>query len=110
MHELINYKLEVPLDESEQNVLVVRVRANEGFSVIESFAVIQLHWKNNLSYEIIKIDGNQKEAVHVHNFFRGPDEKEYHHRPLSYETVTHYYEEILENWKWYLAQYQNHYI
>ncbi|MDP2667053.1 MAG: hypothetical protein Q8P05_06150 [Candidatus Diapherotrites archaeon] len=110
MSDLKNYKMIVSLDETEQNKMVVRIRADEDFSIIESFAIIQLHWKDSHPIEIVKIDGNKKESIHMHNFFIGPGEKEYHNRPVSYEAVIYYYEKVMGNWRWYLAQYQNNYI
>lgn len=60
------YQVEEFLDKERKNYLIAHYTLLSDFSTIEKFAVIFLTMENNHWVEVFKIDGNQREEVHIH--------------------------------------------
>ncbi len=100
----------IELLEGPSNQLITRLHITPDFLYVRSFALVYVHDTGKEAIEIIKVDGSEKERVHIHNGFHHPPTKEYHSRPPSVETIAYYSESIHQNWRFYLSRYRENYI
>ncbi|MEK6902670.1 MAG: hypothetical protein AABX02_03745 [archaeon] len=89
------------LDESEKNYLITRYAFSPDFATITEFAVMYLTWENDRWVEIVKIDGDPTEAVHIH-FSYSTKLKKMWNKPVSWNTLFEAVNRIKANWRMYL--------
>ncbi|MFH0970845.1 MAG: hypothetical protein V1776_05325 [Candidatus Diapherotrites archaeon] len=99
------YNVQEWLDEKKENMVFVRYVFLPNFSNIEQFAVIYLTKEGKNWREIIKIDGNPAEAVHIHVSYSDKEKKNLH-KPITWETVEEAVDRIKSHWREYLLQHQ----
>jgi len=93
------------LDREGQNTLFVKYLFSEDFKGVQEFAVIYLIAISGKINEVVKYDCSEKEATHVHRFYKGKKEKRYLEREKSFETLKEFVQDIRGNWRLYRAKF-----
>lgn len=103
---LIEY--DTSLDDEGLVKIYVRIRTRIG--IVEYFSIVLVSYIGNEPHEIIRMDGDSDERVHIHHHYLRPPLKKYYPKPLTGKTIDEYVIQIKTNWQWYLSQYRENYI
>ena len=91
-------------------VMITKLRFSSDLSQVEKFAINLIWFRDENPIPLLRFDGSRFERMHVHYFFKRPITKEYHNKPLEFETIQTYWGRIRENWHVYLAEFKENYI
>ncbi|MFH0955005.1 MAG: hypothetical protein V1777_02790 [Candidatus Micrarchaeota archaeon] len=94
------------LDDEEQNYIFVRIRIMNDGVTLESFAMMQVSIINQKKHEITRYDSSIREAINVHKWYCKGNPKEFIQKPLTWETLIGFEEEIWQKWRQYLFLYK----
>jgi len=97
------------LDKNKKFKIYSRYILNDKFTNITEFAIILIYVKEKEIFEILRYDGSLKEWVNVHKFYLGTNEKVYLIKPVSWETLEHFIQDIQKNWRIYFSKYKEKY-
>ena len=93
------------LDSSMENEIYINFTYSQDFSFVIDFVLIYLTNVNGVFKEVVKFDCSQREALHVHYFFKKHARKEYLDLTPTIDTLFDLKNDLVANWQKYLIKF-----
>jgi len=87
------------LDENKEDYILIKITFAKNMSKLTEYVIIYLALVNDKPTEIIKYDGSEKEASHIHQNYSTKKEKVFQNRPVTFETIEEIINYIERNWR-----------
>jgi len=87
------------LDGNKKDCIMVKYVYSPNLDKIIRFVVAYHTVVNEIPCEVIRCDCSEKEAVHVHYFYRKPPEKEFVNAAADFATMEKFVDYITNNWQ-----------